>query len=85
MTTQQPSPGRYPHVRPDRARPKPGNVRRFWDGLSRERRIMLALAGLAIVLATLVVPVAAINYFLGDSGYALLVEGLQVVAVGCGR
>jgi hypothetical protein len=46
---------------------------------------MLALAGLAIVLATLVVPVAAINYFLGDSGYALLVEGLQVVAVGCGR
>jgi hypothetical protein len=49
-----------PHV--EKARPQWDKGRRFWSGLSRQRRVILALAGLLVVVAVIAVPVAAFNY-----------------------
>ncbi len=57
-----------PHV--DKARPQLDKGRRFWSGLSRERKVILALAGLLVVVAVIAVPVAGFDYLFGgpDTG-----------------
>ena len=52
-----------PHV--DKARPQLDKGRRFWSGLSRQRKVILALAGLLVVVAVIAVPVAAFDYLFG--------------------
>jgi Protein of unknown function (DUF2510) len=52
-----------PHV--DMARPHWDKGRRFWSGLSRQRKVILALAGLLVVLAVIAVPVVAFDYLFG--------------------
>jgi hypothetical protein len=52
-----------PHV--DKARPHWDKGRRFWSGLSRQRKVILALAGLLVVVAVIAVPVVALDYLFG--------------------
>jgi hypothetical protein len=49
----------------DKARPQFDKGRRFWAGLPRDRKVILALAGLLVVVAAIAVPVAAFNYLFG--------------------
>jgi len=55
----------HPPTSWDQARPQLDKRRRFWSGASRERKIILALAGLLVVVAVIAVPVAAFNYLFG--------------------
>jgi Protein of unknown function (DUF2510) len=52
-----------PHV--DKARPQLDKGRRFWSGLSRQGKVILALAGLLVVVALIAVPVVAFDYVSG--------------------
>jgi hypothetical protein len=38
---------------------------RFWSGLSRDRKVVLAIVGLLVVVAAVAVPITAFHYFFG--------------------
>jgi hypothetical protein len=51
---------------PAAARTSWDKVRRFWSGLSRERRVMCAIAGLLVLVSLPAVQVVGVRYLLGE-------------------
>jgi hypothetical protein len=59
----------------DNARPQLDKGRRFWLGLPRERKLILALLGLLVLVAVIVVVVVIGTAFSGSSGSSRAYQG----------